>query len=58
LIDLVSYCERENVPFTVFEDWSSILATVKGIVSGKKSVKQVSAEGVEDFKNGETKSGS
>lgn len=49
--DLVSYCVRENVPFTVFEDWSSILAIVKEIVSGKKSVQQVSAEGVEDFKN-------
>ena len=36
----------------IFEDWSSILATVKEIVSGMKSVKQVSAEGVENFKNG------
>ena len=50
--DLVSYCVRENVPFTIFEDWSSILAIVKEIVSGKKSVKQVSAEGVKDFKKG------
>ena len=48
----MSYCVRENVPFTIFEDWSSILAIVKEIVSGKKSVKQVSAEGVEDFKSG------
>jgi hypothetical protein len=43
---------REKVPFTVFEDWSSILATVKDIVAGKTSVKKVSAEGAEDFKHG------
>jgi hypothetical protein len=42
---------KENVPFTVFEDWSSILATVKDIVSGKTTVKEVSA-GVADFKDG------
>jgi hypothetical protein len=36
---------REKVPFTVFEDWSSILATVKDIVSGKTTVDKVSAEG-------------
>jgi hypothetical protein len=43
---------RENVPFTIFEDWSSILAIVKDIVAGKTSVKQVSAEGVDGFKKG------
>ena len=47
--DLVTYCVREHVPFAIFEDWSSILATVKDIVAGKKTVQQVSAEGVEDF---------
>jgi len=41
---------KENVPFTIFEDWSSILATVKDIVSGKTDVKKVSTEGLEDFK--------
>ncbi|KAG0646279.1 Pdp3-interacting factor 1 [Hyphodiscus hymeniophilus] len=50
--DLVSYCVKQNVPFTEFEDWSSILATVKDIVAGKTSVKKVSAEGVEAFKSG------
>jgi hypothetical protein len=49
IIDLITYCVRENVPFTVFEDWSSILATVKDIVAGKTTVKQVSAEGVKDY---------
>lgn len=50
--DLVTYCVRENVPFTEFESWFSILATVKDIVAGKTTVKQVSAQGVEDFKKG------
>lgn len=30
--DLVTYCEREGLPFTVFEDWSSILQTTKEIL--------------------------
>jgi len=50
ILDLVTYCIREKVPFTEFESWSSILATVKEIVAGKTTVKQVSAQGVEDFK--------
>ena len=29
--DLVTYCEREGVPFTIFEDWKSILATTQDI---------------------------
>ena len=32
LPDLITYCEREGVPFTVFEDWQSILATTKAIL--------------------------
>ena len=30
--DLVTYCEREKVPFALFEDWSSILAKTKEIL--------------------------
>ncbi|KAF2218638.1 HAD-like domain-containing protein [Elsinoe ampelina] len=30
--DLIDYCVKEDVPFTVFEDWSSIHKTVKDIV--------------------------
>lgn len=29
--DLVTYCEREGIPFTTFEDWSSILQTTKEV---------------------------
>ncbi|KAK1768091.1 HAD-like domain-containing protein [Phialemonium atrogriseum] len=37
--DLVTYCEKEKVPFTTFEDFSEILATVKAIAAGTLSVK-------------------
>ncbi|KAK4230319.1 HAD-like domain-containing protein [Podospora fimiseda] len=38
--DLVSYCERESVPFTTFQDFNEILATVKDIVAGRITVKE------------------
>jgi len=50
--DLVTYCVKQDVPFTIFEDWSSILATVKKIAAGDTDVKKVAAEGYEDFKRG------
>jgi 2-hydroxy-3-keto-5-methylthiopentenyl-1-phosphate phosphatase len=36
--DLVTYCEKEKVPFTTFNDFSDIHNTVKDIVAGKLSV--------------------
>ncbi|KAL8692103.1 MAG: hypothetical protein Q9218_002799 [Villophora microphyllina] len=45
--DLVTYCEREGIPFTVFEDWRSILDTTKDIFEGRKSLQKVAKEGVE-----------
>lgn len=30
--DLIQYCVREDIPFTVFGDWKDILAKVKEIV--------------------------
>lgn len=39
ITDLVVYCEKENVPFTTFKDFSDILSVVKDVVSGKVSVK-------------------
>ncbi|RKF61004.1 putative phosphatase [Erysiphe neolycopersici] len=45
--DLVTYCLRERVPFTVFEDWSTILSTVQSIVSGKKTLNEVLSSGAE-----------
>ena len=38
--DLVLYCERENVPFVTFEDFSSIHQTVKDVVEGKTTVRE------------------
>lgn len=51
-LDLVRYCVRENVPFTVFEDWSEILAKVKAIVEGKTSVEDAAKDGYEEYKKG------
>ena len=53
LADLIRYCVKEDVPFTVFEDWSSILQTVKDITAGKKTVHDAAREGHEMFKKGE-----
>lgn len=49
---MITYCARENVPFTVFEDWSSILATVKQIVAGETTVQDAARQGFEDYKAG------
>ncbi|KAI0802138.1 HAD-like domain-containing protein [Xylaria sp. FL0064] len=38
--DLVTYCEKENVPFTVFRDFSDIYKVVADVVDGKISVQQ------------------
>ena len=44
--DLVSYCEREGIPFTTFADWSTILQETKDIYEGKRSVRNVAEEGL------------
>ena len=49
LLDLIQYCVMKNVPFTVFEDWSSILDKVKEIVAGKTTVQQAAKEGYEQY---------
>ena len=51
--DLISYCAREDVPFTVFADWSDILAKCKSIVEGKTTVQAAAKEGYEAYKKGE-----
>jgi 2,3-diketo-5-methylthio-1-phosphopentane phosphatase len=45
--DLITYCEREEIPFTVFEDWSSILEMTKEIFEGKTNVKDLAEETLE-----------
>ncbi|EON60887.1 hypothetical protein W97_00097 [Coniosporium apollinis CBS 100218] len=51
--DLVSYCVREDVPFTIFDDFRDIMVKVQEIVAGKVSVKEAAKEGYELFKSGE-----
>ncbi|ORX96904.1 HAD-like domain-containing protein [Clohesyomyces aquaticus] len=50
--DLISYCARENVPFTVFEDWYTILEKCKEITEGKTTVHDAAREGFEAYKSG------
>lgn len=52
LPDLIRYCARENVPFTVFEDWSDILKVVKKIHAGEISVHDAAKQGYEDYQKG------
>ena len=37
--ELVDYCEAENLPFTTFNTFAEISATVKKIAAGKLDVK-------------------
>jgi hypothetical protein len=50
--DLINYCARENVPFTVFKDWSDILSKCKAIVEGRTTAEQAAKEGYEAYKSG------
>lgn len=38
--DLVTYCETEKVPFTVFHDFSNIHKIVADVVEGRISVQE------------------
>lgn len=49
--DLVTFCEREQIPFTEFEDWNSITATVREIVQGQKTVMDAAQEGWQSYKS-------
>ena len=49
-VDLVKYCARKNVPFTTFDDWTSILSKVKEIVAGETTVQDAAKEGYEAYK--------
>ena len=53
--DLVTFCEREKIPFTLFESWESILATTKDILGGKVSVKEVAQDGLTAVHEGANK---
>lgn len=34
-MDLITFCEREQVPYRVFQDWAGILRDVRAVVDGK-----------------------
>ncbi|KAI1819981.1 HAD-like domain-containing protein [Xylaria intraflava] len=42
--DLVKYCEKEEINFTVFEDFSDIHKVVEDVVEGRVTVKQAVAK--------------
>lgn len=44
--DLITYCEREGIPFTEFESWETILRETKEIYEGEVTVKKVAEEGL------------
>ena len=45
--DLVTYCEREGIPFTTFRDWTEIKRETEQIFSGEKDVKGLASEGLQ-----------
>ncbi|KPI35512.1 putative phosphatase [Cyphellophora attinorum] len=45
--DLVTYCEREGIPFTTFKDWTEIKRETEQIFSGEKSVKRLATESLQ-----------
>ncbi|GAM90129.1 hypothetical protein ANO11243_081690 [Dothideomycetidae sp. 11243] len=53
--DLIDYCVKEDVPFTVFEDWTSIHQGVRDIVEGKTTVQDAAEEGHRLYKEGKAK---
>lgn len=42
--DLVTYCQRRGMPYTTFENWSTILKTSQDILSGKVTAGEVAAK--------------
>ena len=44
--DLVTYCEKEGIPFTLFQNWHEILRETQDIFEGRKTVKKLAEEGL------------
>ncbi|KAI5201086.1 hypothetical protein AUEXF2481DRAFT_38945 [Aureobasidium subglaciale EXF-2481] len=51
--DLINFCVRDKIPFTVFEDWSQIKAKVQEVVAGKVTVQEAAKQGVEAYEKGQ-----
>ncbi|KAF3936283.1 hypothetical protein ABW19_dt0207246 [Dactylella cylindrospora] len=39
--DLITYCEKEGVPFTVFDDFQEIHKYVQDVVEGKRTIEEI-----------------
>ncbi|KAM5462539.1 hypothetical protein MferCBS49748_006446 [Microsporum ferrugineum] len=39
--DLTIICKRDNIPYTTFEDWSTILSTTRDLLEGKTTLDDV-----------------
>ncbi|KAL2438383.1 Polyol phosphate phosphatase PYP1 [Exophiala dermatitidis] len=48
--DLVTWCEKEGIPFTTFENWKTILDETKDIYEGKRTVKNLAEEGLRRYR--------
>ncbi|KAF3893147.1 Pdp3-interacting factor 1 [Trichophyton interdigitale] len=48
--DLTIICKRDNIPYTTFEDWSSILSTTRDLLEGKTTLDDVIAAQKHDNK--------
>jgi len=46
--DLITYCQRENIPFKVFSDFQDIHREVQAVVEGKKTIQQLAEEGAKE----------
>ncbi|KAK2736673.1 hypothetical protein FQN57_000610 [Myotisia sp. PD_48] len=46
--DLITYCKRENLPYTEFEDWSTILDITKDLYNKKQSIEDVVKAGKQE----------
>lgn len=40
---MITYCERENIPFTVFHDFADIHKVVQEVIEGKTTTAEVAA---------------
>lgn len=39
------------MPFTLFDDWTKISQTVKDVVAGKKTLEEISAQGLKEYES-------
>ena len=45
-VDLITYCQREGIPFTAFHTFEDIFKKVKDVVEGRATTEKIAAEGL------------